>query len=93
MKLNKEAIKSVIKYLAENQTFDLKHGTMNPIRIVTIIEKLSENDENKKQEIACAIVRCINEGLIISNYKHPVAWNIAEIIDVTFKGFDWVENK
>lgn len=92
MKLNKDAIKNVINYIIEKQTFDFDAGKMNPVYLTSIVDDLSNNDENKKQEIACAIVRCINEGFISSNYLHPATWIVAEVSDITLRGFLWLEN-
>lgn len=91
MKLNKNAIKDVIHYVIEKQTFDFDAGQMTPIQLTSIVKDLSNNDENKMREIACAIVRCINEGLVISNYPRQ-PWGSSGIIDVTFRGFLWLEN-
>ena len=92
MKLNKNIIKDVINYVIEKQTFDFDTGQMTPILITSIVKDLSNNDENKMEEVACAIVRCINEGLVFSNYLRASVWATAEIIDITFKGFEWLEN-
>jgi len=43
------------------------------------------------EEVACAIVRCVNENLVLSNYPR-MPWGSAEITDVTFRGFEWLEN-
>lgn len=64
---------------------------MQSIKLTTIVRELSDGDDQKEREIACAIVRCINEGLVISNYPHA-AWVTSEICDVTFRGFTWFEN-
>lgn len=92
MKLNKDTIKSVINYIIEKQTFDFDKGQMNPIYLTSIVNDLSGTDEDKKQETACAIVRCINEGFIFSNYLHPAVWSSAVVTDVTLRGFVWLEN-
>lgn len=92
MKLNKEVIKSVINYVIENQKFDFEKGQIEPIYLSTIVDALSNGNEDKMQEVACAIVRCINEGLLISNYSRIVKWSESEIIDVTFRGFRWLED-
>lgn len=92
MKLNKDAIKSVINYIIEKQTFNFDDGQMEPIYLTSIVKDLSGNNADRKQEIACAIVRCINEGLIKSNYKHPAIWENATAADVTFHGFMWLKN-
>ena len=91
MKLNKNAIKDVINYIIENQTFDFDDGCMIAIELTTIIKELSNMDENKMQEVACALYRCIQEGLISSNYP-DVMWGKSIVFDVTFKGFAWLEN-
>jgi hypothetical protein len=91
MKLNNSAIVEVLNYIIENQTFDFSSGEMKTMFLSSIVDKLAANDEDKKQEIACAIIRCINEELIISNYKHNAAWNSAKVTDVTFRGFEWLE--
>lgn len=90
MKLNKDAIKLVINYISEKQTFDFEDGRMSKIYLTNIVNDLANNDENKRQEIACAIVRCINEGLIFSDYPRNV-WIKASVIDISFQGFKWLE--
>lgn len=91
MKLNKIAIKNTLNYVIEKQTFDFDDGKMSTIYLTSIVKDLTGNDESKMQEVACAIVRCINEGLMISNYPRT-SWDTAEVIDVTFRGFAWLEN-
>ncbi len=90
MKLNKEAMKQVINYVIENQTFDFDHGMMSPIELTHFI-KLCNGDEDKEQETACALYRCISAGFLESNYP-KVSWGSAYIFDVTLKGFEWLEN-
>ena len=91
MKLNKNVIKDVINYVIENQTFDLDAGQMTPILLTSNVKDLSNKDQNKMEEVACAIVRCVNENLVLSNYPR-MPWGSAEITDVTFRGFEWLEN-
>lgn len=91
MKLNKNIIKDVINYVIDNQIFDLDNGCMNTIELTTIVKVLSNMNEAKMQEVSCAIYRCIQGGLISSNYPN-VMWGKAVVFDVTFKGFTWLEN-
>lgn len=91
MKLNKNTIKSVLNYVIENQTFDFDDGCMSEIELTTIVKELSEMDEDKMQDIACALYRCIQEELIYSNYPN-VMWGKAVVFDVSFKGFAWLAN-
>lgn len=90
MKLNKDAMKAVINYVIENQTFDFKLGTMSPIKLTDFIKSCKGN-EDKEQEVACALYRCIYLDLLDSNYP-DVSWGSAYIFDVTLKGFEWFEN-
>lgn len=90
MKLNKDSIKQVINYVIEKQTFDFEDGRMTKIYLTNIVSDLAGNDKDRNQEIACAIVRCINEGLILSDYPRNV-WIKASVIDVSFQGFKWLE--
>ncbi len=91
MKLNKNIIKEVINYIIEKQTFDFDTGQMTPILLTSIVKDLSNNNEGKMEEVACAIVRCINENLVSSNYPRT-PWVSSGIIDITFRGFEWIEN-
>ncbi|KAI4445144.1 hypothetical protein C823_007651 [Eubacterium plexicaudatum ASF492] len=91
MKLNKNAIKYVINYVIDNQVFDLDEGCMNSIELLTIVNDLSGDTDNKRKEISTAIYRCIQEGLLNSNYPN-IMWGRAVIYDVTFRGFLWLEN-
>lgn len=91
MKLSKDAISSVLNYIIEKQTFDFEAGKLTPVYITSIVDDLSNGNETLKQDIACSIIRCINEELISSNYPR-MSWISAEIFDVTFKGFEWIEN-
>lgn len=91
MKLNKDSIKQIIDYIVEKQKFDFDDGRMSKIYLTGIVSDLAGNDENRKQEIACAIVRCINEGLIFTDYPRNV-WIKASVIDVSFQGFKWLED-
>lgn len=91
MKLDKNAIKDVINYVIETQIFNFDDGCMDSIELTTIIKELSNMDENKMQKIACALYRCIQEGLLSSNYPN-VMWGKAVVYDVTFRGFSWLEN-
>lgn len=91
MRLSNESIKSVLNYIIDTQTFDFDDGKMSTLYITTIVNELSDDNEYKMQEIACAIVRCINEGFILSNYPRNV-WATAKVFDVTLRGFEWLEN-
>lgn len=91
MKLNKNAIKEVINYVSDNQTFDLEEGRMDSIKLLTIVNDLSGENNDKRQEISCAIYRCIHEGLMSSDYPN-IMWGKAVVYDVTFKGFSWLED-
>ena len=91
MKLSKNAIKDVINYVIENQAFNLDEGCMDSIELLTIVNDLSGEDDNKRQEISTALYRCIQEGLLHSNYPDTM-WGKAVVYDVTFKGFSWLEN-
>lgn len=91
MKLSNSSIKDVLNYIINTQTFDFDNGTMSTIYLTSIVNDLSNDDENKKQEIACAIVRCINEGFVLSDYPRNV-WATAKIFDVTLRGFTWLES-
>lgn len=92
MKLNNDAIKEVLDYIIEKQKFDFSKCEVKTIFLSSIVDNLAQNDEDRKQEIAFAIIRCINEGLIMNNYYHPnVVWTSAKVDDVTFKGFEWLE--
>lgn len=91
MKLSKESINSVLNYIIEKQSFDFEDGHMSKIYLTSIVNDLAGSDENKKQEVACAIVRCINEGLVFSNYPREI-WCKAFVADVSFNGFKWLEN-
>lgn len=91
MKLNKEAIKDVINYVIDNQVFDLDEGCMDSIELLTIVNDLSGDTDNMRKEISTAIYRCIQEGLLYSNYPN-IMWGKAVIYDVTFRGFSWLEN-
>lgn len=90
MKLNKDAIKNVLNYISEKQTFDFEDGYMSKIYLTGIVNDLAGDDETKKQETACAIVRCINEGLVYSDYPRNM-WFKATITDISFIGFKWLE--
>jgi len=48
MKLSKNAIKDVINYIIENQAFDLDEGCMDSIELLTIVNDLSGDDDNKR---------------------------------------------
>lgn len=91
MKLNKNAIKDVINYVIEKQTFDLDAGQMTPIQFTSIVKDLSNKDQNKMEEVSYAIVCCINEGLVLSHYPRQ-PWGSSGIMYVTFKGFEWIDN-
>lgn len=91
MKLDKDVIKSVLNYVIDNQTFDLEGGKMKDMHLTTIVKNLSNGNEDKMQEISCAIIRCINEGFVYSNYPKTV-WSVASISDVSMRGFIWLEN-
>lgn len=91
MKLDKNAIKNVINYVIEKQKFDFDDGRMDTIELTTIVKELSNMEEGKMQEIACALYRCIQEELIVSNYPN-VIWGKAVVFDVAFKGFEWLDN-
>jgi hypothetical protein len=91
MKLNNSAIAEVLNYIIENQTFDFSSGEVKTMFLSSIVDNLANNDNDKKQEIAFAAIRCCNEGLIISNYQQGVKWNSAKVTDVTFRGFGWLE--
>lgn len=91
MKLNKDAMKAVINYVIENQTFDFELGAMSPIELTKITNELCDNDEDKRQEFACALYRCISEKLVESNYSE-LSWGRASVLDITLKGFEWLDN-
>lgn len=91
MKLNNDSIKEVLNYVIDTQTFDFDNGKMSTIYLTSIVNDLSGGNEDKMQEIACAVVRCINEGFLLSNYPKNV-WATAEIFDVSLRGFLWLEN-
>lgn len=91
MKLSKDAISSVLNHIIENQKFNFDNGKMQEMSLTGIMKSLSDGSDNKNQEIACAIVRCINEGLVYSNYPRAV-WVVASISDITLRGFMWLEN-
>lgn len=91
MKLNKSAIKEVLNYVIENQTFDFNNGCMSTIPLTEVTNKLCNNNEDRRQELACALYRCISENLLESNYPN-ISWGVACIFDITFKGFEWLEN-
>ena len=57
----------------------------------SIVKDLSNGDEDKMNEVACSIYRCLQEQLVYSNYPN-VMWGRAVIYDVSFKGFSWLEN-
>lgn len=90
MILNTDAIKNVLNHISEKQTFDFENGQMSKIYLTGIVSDLAGSDETKKQETACAIVRCINEGLVYSDYPRNI-WTKATITDITFAGFKWLE--
>lgn len=93
MKLNKEIIKKVLKYVIDHQDFDLDKGMIKPIELIDLINTLThktEDDEIRK-EYSYAIALCINENLIESNYP-DVMWGRASITSITFKGYEWIEN-
>lgn len=90
MILSTEAIKSVLNYIIEKQTFDFDNGKMKPIYLTSIVKDLSNNNDNTMQEIACAIVRCINEELVFTNYPQT-PWVTSHVTDISFKGFAWLK--
>jgi hypothetical protein len=92
MKLNKTAIAEVLNYVIDNQTFDFSEGKMEGIYLTSLLNNLAGDNEEKKKEIAYAIMRCINGDLIISNYQFDSDWVKSKVFDVKFKGFEWLEN-
>ena len=91
MKLSKDAIRSVLNHIIDNQKFDFNEGAMQKMDLTEIVKSLSDGSDDKDQEIACAIIRCINEGFVYSNYPKAV-WVAASISDITLRGFMWLEN-